>query len=94
MEGKWFRGLAQTSSLYKQGFRCSCTPTVFEDGSVESPPYTFTSPTTGDIGCMVCAHVDASLHSRVENGRGWAGGKAEDSVVMVDAGNLDTGKQR
>ncbi len=41
-------------AIVVQGFRCSCTAILYDDGSVEAPPYKFSSATTGDIGCMVC----------------------------------------
>lgn len=43
--------------------RCSCKPAVFDDGSIEQPPYSFTDTVKGDIGCL-----------RQETSRPWAEG--------------------
>ena len=34
-----------------EGFRCSCRPATHENGTVESAPYSFQHPITGDPGC-------------------------------------------
>ena len=35
------------------GFVCSCAPSVYEDGTIEQKPFSYTDPFIGDPGCLI-----------------------------------------